>query len=211
MSDVVRLADLQAGLRSLQCDVHTAKLGRVVVYSDATGKATVQLMRRPKDRRGLPVLQPPIPSVPVLWLGLGALLGIKGTLMPGDDVLLLALDRDHSPYFATPASANAGPFDAKSDRMHSLSDVVAIPVHVRLQAVGVPARIRIGGPAAQFGVVRDGGGLEAALAAATTALSTAAGIAPPVTPILASHFTPVAAALLAVVQLLTVSTVVFTE
>lgn len=148
MTDVVHLADLQAGLRSMQCDLHTAKLGRVIAYADATGKATVQLMRRPKDRRGLPILQPPIPSVPVLWIGMGGLLGIRGILQPGDDVLLVALDRDHSPYFATTASAAAGPFDAKSERMHSLSDVVALPVTFRLVPGVQPGTIRVGDAAA---------------------------------------------------------------
>lgn len=143
MNDALQLEDLQAGLGALQCNIHTAKLGRVVAYADATGRATVQLLRRPRDRRGLPILQPPIPSVPVLWIGMGAMLGIRGTLQAGDDVLLIVLDRDHSPYFAAPA-----PFDAKSERMHDLSDVVAIPVTFRLQPVGVPGTVRVGGPAA---------------------------------------------------------------
>lgn len=211
MTDVVQLADLESANRSLQCNVHTAKLARVIAYVDATGRATVQLMRRPRDRRGLPIVQPPIPSVPVLWVGMGALLGIRGTLQPGDDVLLVALDRDHSPYFTAP---EAGPFDAKSERMHTLSDVVAIPVHFRLSAVGLPGTIRIGGPAAVFGVVA---GTNPAATTALEALVTALGVitgAPIPEPPAAgagAAIDSLAATLLAFVEALRVSAVVNVE
>lgn len=201
MSSVVTLEDVQAGLSALQCNVHTAKLARVVAYADATGRATVQLLRRPRDRRGLPILQPPIPSVPVLWIGMGALLGVRGTLQPGNDVLLIVLDRDHSPYFAAP-----GPFDAKSERMHDQSDVVAIPVTFTLTPVGAPGTIRVGGPAALFGVVRDGGGLAAQLTAQIAVLQAITGVGPD-----GPNVEAIAASVTLILQALAVSTVLVTE
>lgn len=208
MTDAVILADLQAATRSLQCQIRTSFLARVITYVDATGRATVQVLRRPKDRRGLPILQPPIPSVPVLWLGMGSLLGIRGTLQPGDDVLCVALDRDHSPYFVAPA-----PFDAASERMHSISDVVAIPVHFRLTPVGIPSTIRIGGPAALFGVVAGATGAIAALEAAVVALTTIVGapIPEPPAPGAGAAIDAMAAALLALLELLRVSIAVQVE
>ena len=216
MSDAVRLPDLQSAEVAWQARINTARLGRVVAYADATGRATVQFMRRPKDRRGFPILQPPIPGVPVLWLGLGALLGIRGTLQPGDDVLIVVLDRDHSPYFTQLA-----PFDASSSRMHDLSDMVAIPVHFRLTPVGAPNTIRVGGPAAVNGVVDGNAGAAAALQGAIATLGAfilGSGY-PPMTPVAndptgaaaASALNAIIPALFALLQTLAVSNVVKVE
>jgi len=212
----MNVRDIDVALCSLQMRIVTGRIGRVVSYVDATGRATVQLLRRPRDRRGLPILQPPIPGVPVLWPGIGGQLAIRGTLMPGDDVLLVALDRDHSPYFATGA-----PFDAASERMHDLSDVVAVPVSFRTPPGTLPGTIRIGGPGAVLGNVA---GTPAAAAALTAAIDALAALAIPplgtaLTPVPADPSGTAAAAalnaiiltLLPLLRTLSVSNVVLTE
>ncbi len=116
---------LQNAIEASLNEVGVAMPGVVVSYSN--GRAIV----RPGTHKLVPALddddldvvepQPAIQDVPVLWPR-GRNFQIAGTLLPGDPVLLVCLDRDPSGWRRT-----GQPAEPADTRVHHWSNAVAIP------------------------------------------------------------------------------------
>lgn len=116
---------LQNAIDASLNEVGVAMPGTVVTYSN--GRATV----RPGTHKLIPALddddtdlveeQPAIQDVPVIWPR-GRNFQIAGTLVPGDPVLLICLDRDASSWRRT-----GQPAEPDDTRVHHWSNAVAVP------------------------------------------------------------------------------------
>jgi Phage protein Gp138 N-terminal domain len=101
--------------------------GTVESYNASDGTCTVKpgvnRMVPSFDDEDLDVSEelPSLQDVPVCWL-VGRGIQVKGSLQPGDTVLLLAMDRDMSGWQRTGKHS-----DPEDGRMHSWSSCVAIP------------------------------------------------------------------------------------
>jgi hypothetical protein len=118
--DVIRRA-----MESRLMDLHVSLPGKVTRYDAATQLADVQpmLKRQVPKRDGSVLLEelPIVPSVPVVFPRSSAFF-LSFPIQPGDFVLLVFVERDHSEFMRT--GENADPGDR---RMHHLSGAVAIP------------------------------------------------------------------------------------
>lgn len=118
---------LDVYLTGLKRNLCVAQPGTVLSYNAAARTCSVQpgahkLVAGDFDEdvdlvEEYPVLQ----EVPVCWL-VGRGIQVKASLLPGDSVLLICLDRDASPWRRTGA-----PSAPEDGRLHDWSSAVAIP------------------------------------------------------------------------------------
>lgn len=203
------------------------KVGQVVSYSDPPARASVQLTLQGRDAVGTRAVPPVLPSVPVLWPRFAGM-RMQARLNPGDEVVLLISDRALDRWLA-----QGGIVDLESDRTHHVVDALALPwictaprtaapslnslvigrddglaeleiaidgTAIRIDAATV---IRLGTLAgAVSGLVMDGGGsLQSAIDATIVTLNAITGVGPD-----GPNVEAIAAALVAVLSLMTVST-----
>lgn len=111
----------EAAMRDVQKRVRTFVPGTVVAYEPTTRRATVQpgpsLVTGGREGRPLP----PLPAVPVLFPGGGGF-ELVWPLSPGDRVTLCVFDRSIDRWLRGEPT-----YIPNSGRMHSLSDVMAVP------------------------------------------------------------------------------------
>jgi len=126
-------------MQQLSLATDNALIGRIQSYDAATQTADIvpmvkQQIPRPDgtfDYEDLPML----PCVPVLWLGVGPWF-VAMSVEPGDSVLIICLDGDHSPWWASRRTEGmTGLSRATQGRVvpadlgrHHLAHAVAIPV-----------------------------------------------------------------------------------
>lgn len=95
--------------------------GQVVSYNPATARAVIDLGLVGKTAQGVADVPVRIPDAPVVWPRFGGCTVI-GRLNPGDEVLCAIADRSIDRWLVS-----GGPVLLESDRMHELTDAVAIP------------------------------------------------------------------------------------
>lgn len=112
---------VQAQIDAALSQVNGPLVAKVLAYSDATQRATVQPVAQWTGTGPQPITMQPMANVPVCFGGGNGFTIVAG-LAPGDIVLVVFLGRSHDEWFAT-AAVNAPPTDW---RQHSLSDAVII-------------------------------------------------------------------------------------
>lgn len=144
-------------------DVHTARIGVVRSYSSLTQRADVQPIGRVSvrgegDERVVETM-PTQHGVPVAFLA-SSNSSDTFDLERGDTVLLVFCEHSLDQWLGGATGVDE-PLDPGDDRMHSLSDAIAIPIRIRLPLPALPGArvvnssdIRLGGPAALEAVVR---------------------------------------------------------
>lgn len=100
-------------------DIWTALPGRIKSFDAATQKATVEVMYKPRHN-GEPVAMPELLEVPVMLPRAGGFV-VTSPIKSGDGVMLQFQARDISKW-----SKDGEPGEALTDRMHDLSDAVAV-------------------------------------------------------------------------------------
>jgi hypothetical protein len=138
-------------------DVHTARIGVVRSYSSLTQRADVQPIARPavrgeSDERVVETIAT-LKNVPVAFLA-SSNSSDTFDLARGDTVLLVFCEHSLDQWLGGATGVDE-PLDPGDDRMHSLSDAIAIPIRIRLPLPALPGArvmngddIRLGGPAA---------------------------------------------------------------
>ncbi len=122
------LADvISAAIDSRLENVYTARPGSVVSFDASTCTAVVQpsVKRRYISETGTHIIavQPPLPGIPVMFLGAGIQYAVTHPLEKGDTGLLITCECSLEKF----KSSSGGTVDPKDDRRHSLADSVFIP------------------------------------------------------------------------------------
>lgn len=95
--------------------------GEIVSYNPATGRASCVVGLVGQTAAGQTQAPIPLPDVPVVWPRFGGY-SLVGMLYPGDGVLLAIADRAIDRWLLA-----GGVVPLESDRMHELTDAIAIP------------------------------------------------------------------------------------
>lgn len=118
---------IEGNLRGAANNLGVAAPGTVRSYNAARNTCTVAIgthkLVESEDDEDIDEVEEysPLQEVPVCWL-VGRGIKVKGTLNPGDTVLLVCLDRDSSPW-----RRSGEPSEPSDPRIHDWAHAVAIP------------------------------------------------------------------------------------